>query len=122
MEVRTLTPKVLFDLGLLHDCRINSLSIDEKRLSLVLEDVHANTVGLPEYPGMQAGTISIELRASSASLLEALQRIDLPARIYELEFEGEAEVFADEMQTIILRLWPDGCVKIPVLRGELVLN
>jgi len=122
MDVKRLTPQMLFDLGLLHDCKISSIRIDSDRMSLELEDLHANTRGLPEYPGAQSAVVSIDLRGVEESTLTALKGLGLPARIYELEMEEETQGATSEPRVMTLRLWPAGSFDLPAANAELLLK
>jgi hypothetical protein len=123
METKMLTPQMLFDLGLLHDCKISALRIDSTRLSFDVVDVHANTAGLPEYPGPQSAVVSIDLRGVEKSTLMALRNVALPARIYELEMVSVGTEVADATpHAMTLRLTPNGRFDLPAVRSELTFK
>jgi hypothetical protein len=123
MERKVLTAQVLFDLGLLHDCKICSLRIDATCLSFEIEDLHANTLGLPEYPGPQSAFISIELLGIEESTLLELRAVELPTRIYELEImDAKADAANLEPMAMMLRLSPSGRFNLPTVKAELKLK
>ena len=119
MAKTALLPDVLNNLGLLHDCKIMAIKVEPDRLHLDLEDLYANTVGLPDYPGALPVTIEIKYAAIEPPVLVALKGIHLPAKIYELEMTAQRSGTTNMPYWFCLRLSPSGHFEFPVVGGDI---
>lgn len=101
-------PRAFFHaLGDLHDCEVLMFEVNmtKQEISLVVDDLYANFLELPEYPGKQP----VRLTFSGVDEIETRIALDsLPARIMDLEVEVHSGLQAH----VILRFQPSGHIGI----------
>lgn len=92
----------LFERGDLHDCKVSNVnwSFKPNRLEVLIPDLNANFLGLPEYSGQQPGRLICDG-------VQSIQIDDDPSggglRIYEATF-----YVGDGLQVIELLFSPSG--------------
>lgn len=103
-----LTSKKLIDLGLLHDCLVNAIEVNDEIILVKVNDINANTRGLPEYPGEKPAVIAIDVVGADETLLNNLKEIQLPTHIYEIEISDKFSGISTSKNLIFLKFWPSG--------------
>ncbi|MRD46058.1 hypothetical protein GHT07_02115 [Caenimonas koreensis DSM 17982] len=97
-------PEYLLKLGGLHDARLVAMNwhVESQVVEFVVDDIYANFLGLPEYPGRQSGVIRLEGVSHVEFAVEASQEL----KLFELL---PAEDHADE---VVAKFSPGGRVRI----------
>lgn len=106
METLQAFVQELHSKGTLHDCQIMQIwwSVQERRLELEIEDLNGNFYGLPEYPGVKPGRISL----SDVDLIRFdIAKPDPTLSIFEVVTQKEGSSLLVEV-----RLVPSGVIKV----------
>lgn len=102
-------------LGGLHDAHVVSIDwqIEAKTLAFTFDDLYANFLGLPEYPGKQRGQIT--LRGVSQVNID-VQSDQQRLRVFEfLSVDGQADA-------VVATFRPSGRVTAQFVKAEHPLN
>jgi len=106
--------KFLYDLGGLHDARIERVLWlpENKCLEISVDDINSNFEGLPEYKGCQPSTISLEeVVEINFNITNVEDHINID--------EFVVEAFNDTMLLAKLKCWPSGSIKVKFLSLQL---